>query len=172
MSLKPLTIMCLSAVLAVPTVVQAQKVEPDTKGPTGAITDQVPPMTGDRQANPALKSPPTMPPAPAERMATPPPPAVTGPTTAANSILMPVDEEKKWIGRAVYSSDQEKIGEVLSFKRGLDGNVVALNAGIGGFLGLGETKVMINAGQFQIVGDRIVANVLAADAKKLPPATE
>ena len=93
-------------------------------------------------------------------------------TIKAGSIILSQQDEKQWIGKPVYSSDEKKIGEVTSFRRGPGGEVVGLNAGIGGFLGLGETHVMMTTSQFKLQGDRVIANVLSADAKSLPKAAQ
>ena len=81
-------------------------------------------------------------------------------------------DAKNWIGKPVYSSDNQKIGEVEAFRRGTDGNIVGLNAGVGGFLGLGETHVMMSSSQFKLQGDRVVTSVAASDAKSLPLVTK
>jgi hypothetical protein len=70
-----------------------------------------------------------------------------------------------WIGRAVYSSDGEHLGEVAGIAD--DGTYID----VGGFLGLGETRVLLSNGQIATVqDDRIVLKLTEAEAKTLPPA--
>ena len=163
----------LSSAVALPAMAQqTPAIDPATKGPTDTMTDQVPNMKGDA----GTKMPGT---APGKAMdsATPsmkPGDAASGSASAtikAGSLVLSQADEKLWIGKPVYSSDQKNIGEVESFRRGANGEVIGLNAGIGGFLGLGETHVMLTSSQFKLQGDRVVADVLSADAKNLPKAT-
>jgi sporulation protein YlmC with PRC-barrel domain len=78
----------------------------------------------------------------------------------AGSNKTPTDA---WIGRAIYSSDGEHLGEVTG---------VALNqayADIGGFLGIGETRVSLAGDSIQAVqDDRIVLKLTEAEAERLP----
>ena len=100
--------------------------------------------------------------------------ATTGAATTAGAtgtsmgVVLSEADAKNWIGKPVYSSDGKKIGEVEGFRRGSDSNVVGLNAGIGGFLGLGETHVMLSSSQFKLEGDRVTTSVPSAEAKSLP----
>jgi hypothetical protein len=43
-----------------------------------------------------------------------------------------------------------------------------MQADIGGFLGLGETRVRLTPAQFKLQGDRAVLDLTAAQAKDLP----
>jgi hypothetical protein len=70
-----------------------------------------------------------------------------------------------WIGRAVYSSDDKHLGEVAGIAD--DGTYVD----VGGFLGLGETRVLLSNDQIDTVqDDRIVLTLTEAQAKSLPAA--
>jgi sporulation protein YlmC with PRC-barrel domain len=68
-----------------------------------------------------------------------------------------------WIGRDIYSTDGEHLGEVTG---------IALNqvyADIGGFLGIGETRVALAGDSIQAVqDDRIVLKLTEAEAGSLP----
>ena len=55
---------------------------------------------------------------------------------------------------AYISFDNEKVGE--------------MQADIGGFLGIGETRVRVMPAQFSVVGDHIVLSMTADQAKSLP----
>jgi hypothetical protein len=156
----------VTSALAFPALAQDQKsANPSTGGPTGVITKEVPPMKGD------TASPNATVPGKAMDSATPsmkPSDPVSGATVTSSSIKLTDADAKLWIGKPVYSSDQKNIGEVEAFLRSADGTVTEMHAGIGGFLGLGETHVVILPSQFTLNGDRISINVASADAKALP----
>jgi len=68
-----------------------------------------------------------------------------------------------WVGRSVYSSDDKNLGEVAA----LSGNDIFVD--IGGFLGIGETRVLMSNAQIRDVGDdRIVVSLTEEEAKALP----
>lgn len=107
-----------------------------------------------------------------------PPSATTAPaagvTTAPKSAgtMMTAPEALAWVGKPVYSSDGKKLGEVVAFQRSADNAVNELHADIGGFLGLGETRVKVAPAQFRLQTDRVIVNVTAAEAKELPKITK
>ena len=77
-----------------------------------------------------------------------------------DSKSMPTDA---WIGRPVYSVDNKNIGEVAA----IVGDQVY--ADIGGFLGFGETRVLLSPDQIASVKtDRIDLTITEAAANKLP----
>lgn len=68
-----------------------------------------------------------------------------------------------WIGRAVYSSDGKHIGEIAAIAND------QVYADVGGFLGIGETRVLLGTGQIAAVReDRIVLKLTDAETKTLP----
>lgn len=74
--------------------------------------------------------------------------------------LAPTDA---WIGRPVYSSDGEHVGEISA----ISGDQVY--ADIGGFLGIGETRVLLSPDQIATVNDkRIDLTLTQAQANELP----
>ena len=95
-----------------------------------------------------------------------PPAAAASPAAAA--LMLTADQAKTWIGKPVYSSDNTKIGEVAAFARGTDNAVNEMHADIGGFLGMGETRIKLMPAQFKLQDDRVVLNQTAAQAKLLP----
>lgn len=97
----------------------------------------------------------------------PTPPAAAA-TPAAAALMLTADQAKLWIGKPVYSSDNTKIGEVAAFARGTDNTVNEMHADIGGFLGMGETRIRVMPAQFKLQDDRVVLNQTAAQAKQLP----
>jgi hypothetical protein len=95
-----------------------------------------------------------------------------GATTATQDQAVTLSEEqaKQWVDKLVFSSDDKEIGEVAEFKRGTDNKVTELHADIGGFMGMGETRIRILPSQFKLQGDRVVLTVSEAQAKELPKA--
>ena len=95
-----------------------------------------------------------------------PPPTAT--VQAVEPLKLTADQAKAWVDKQVISSDDKKIGEVAAFARGTDNTVTEMHIDIGGFLGIGETRVRLMPAQFKFVGDRAVLNVTAEQAKSLP----
>lgn len=158
----------LAAVIAVAfalpvSAADAIKVEPGT-GPTESMSSQVPAM---KDTTPGTA---TTEPGKAMNSATPAmkPGDTASPTVTTTGIVLSDTEAKDWIGKPVYSSDNKKIGDVEAVKRGTNGQVIELHAGIGGFLGLGETHVRVVPLQFNLEKDRVMLNVASTEAKGLP----
>lgn len=91
------------------------------------------------------------------------------PATTVDSIVLTEAQGKTWIDKSVYSSDGKNLGEVVSFQRNAENMVIGLHADIGGFFGIGQTRVALTASQFKLQGDRVVLGLTAAQAKDLPP---
>ena len=94
------------------------------------------------------------------------PPAVA--LQAAAPLKLTAEQAKAWVDKKVYSADDKKIGEIAAFARGTDDTVTEMHIDIGGFLGMGETRVKLMPAQFKLVDDRAILNVSAAQAKDLP----
>lgn len=113
---------------------------------------------------------------PAPAPSTQPPAAKTVPAPAAPAADLPrgtdltltEEQAKSWIGKSVYSSDNKELGEVAAFARDSTGKVTEMHADIGGFLGIGETRVRVMPQQMKLESDRIVLNVPSDMAKNLP----
>jgi lipopolysaccharide export system protein LptC len=103
-------------------------------------------------------------PALAQEVKSPPAAAVQ----AVEPLKLTADQAKAWVDKQVYSSDNQKIGEIAAFARGTDNTVTEMHIDIGGFLGMGETRVRLMPAQFKLQGDRAVLNVTAEQAKSLP----
>ena len=86
----------------------------------------------------------------------------------AAGMRLTATEAQMWINKPVYSSDDKKIGEIAAFARSPDDMVTEMHADIGGFLGIGETRIKLMPTQFKLQGDRAVVNVTSAQAKDLP----
>ena len=84
------------------------------------------------------------------------------------AVTMTEDQAKGWVDKVVYSSDNKNIGEVVEFKRGSDNKVTELHADLGGFLGMGETRVKLMPSEFKLEGERVVLNITEEQAKALP----
>ncbi len=93
----------------------------------------------------------------------------TTPSTAAGQAMTLTDEQaSSWVDKAVYSSDAKNVGEVAAIQRDTSGKVTELHADIGGFLGLGETRVKVLPSQFKLENDRIVLGMNSEQVRALP----
>lgn len=92
----------------------------------------------------------------------------TADSSASSSLKLTDAEAKEWVGKTVYSSDDKNLGEVAAFQRGSEGKVQEMHADIGGFLGIGETRVRVLPSEFTLSGDRIVLKMTGEQAKALP----
>jgi hypothetical protein len=77
-------------------------------------------------------------------------------------------EAKAWVGKGVYSSDGDKLGEVAAILRTADNKITELRADIGGVLGLGQREIALPPGRFYLQNDHVVLDLTAAQAKDLP----
>jgi hypothetical protein len=92
-----------------------------------------------------------------------------GPGAApAAGISLTEQEALTWIKKPVYSSEGKDIGKVAAFQRDADNKVIGMHADVGGFLGLGETRINLTPAQFKLQGDRVVLSLTAVEAKDLP----
>jgi hypothetical protein len=94
--------------------------------------------------------------------------APTTGTSTAGAPTMTEEQAKSWIDKAVYSSDDKNLGDVAAIKRDPSGKVTEVHADIGGFLGIGSSRVRLMPSDFKLQGDRMVLNVTAEQAKSLP----
>lgn len=147
----------LAAAFALPAMAEDTntKIEPGI-GPTSTMTDAAPPM---RQGDAELRS---------DSKSSPGATTAAAPAESDASISLTVQEGMTWINKPVYSSDGKEIGEVVAFQRDADNKVIGMHADIGGFLGLGETRVNLTPAQFKLQGDRVVLSLTAEQAKELP----
>lgn len=122
------------------------------------------------------------PPAPAEKIEPATPPATDAPAAAPSAAEAPAaaptasvgvvtltdEQAKAWVDKPVYSSDNKNLGEVAAVARASSGEVSEIHADIGGFLGLGETRVRVMPSEFSLGEDKVVLNITAEQAKQLP----
>lgn len=92
--------------------------------------------------------------------------------TSSEPVILTQEQANSWLNKLVYSSDAKKLGEVAAIQRDTAGKVTELHADIGGFLGLGETRVRVLPAQFRLVNDRVVLELTAEQAKALPHITK
>lgn len=93
-------------------------------------------------------------------------------TQATSAPTMTEAEAKQWVDKAVYSSDNSNIGSIAAIQRDASGKVTEMHADIGGFLGIGATRVKLQPSQFKLSGDRVVLDLTSEQAKQLPKVTE
>jgi hypothetical protein len=105
---------------------------------------------------------------------TPPatPPAATAPSVqpapADKAPMLTEEQAKALIDATVLSSDDKNLGEVAAIQRDSAGKVTELHADIGGFLGIGETRVRVTPSQFTVVDNKVKLSLTAEQAKTLP----
>jgi PRC-barrel domain len=144
------------------------------------LTPSTPPQKRDNQMNKLLgatalaivlgataavaqSTSPTSP--PADKMS---PPAASTTTVTKDGLVLTEAQANSWIKKAIYSSDGKNVGEVTALKRDATGKVSELQAGIGGFIGIGETQVRVMPAQFKLENDRVVLSLTAEQVKTLP----
>ncbi len=127
----------------------------------------------------AQESPGT-PPAPAERIEVPSATPSASPNTSpsaspsaaaaatSDGVIMTEAEAKNWVNKVVYSSDNKNLGEIAAVARDNSGKVSEIHLDIGGFLGIGETRVRAMPSEFKFLADRVMLNITAEQAKELP----
>jgi sporulation protein YlmC with PRC-barrel domain len=67
------------------------------------------------------------------------------------------------IGKSVYSSAGERVGEIDEIVVNRNSRATGAVVGVGGFLGIGEKKVVLPLDSMRMQGDRIVAPGLTRD---------
>jgi hypothetical protein len=110
-------------------------------------------------------SPPASKPDTAEKAA---PPRASTTTVTKEGVILTEAQASAWIKKAIFSSDGKKVGDVTALKRDASGKVAELQAGIGGFLGMGETQVRVMPEQFKLENDRVLLSLTAEQVKALP----
>lgn len=82
-------------------------------------------------------------------------------------VVVPVEFQRvragELIGKDIYGSRGNEIGEIADIVMRTDGQAVAAVADIGGFLGVGEKQVTIPFDELSIQGDRILAKNLTEE---------
>lgn len=96
------------------------------------------------------------------------PAAIARAAHSGENLVLSDEQAKNWVNKSVYSSDNKNLGTVAAFDRDPAGKVKEMHADIGGFLGIGETRVRLMPNQFQVDGDRIIVSMTSDQAKSLP----
>jgi hypothetical protein len=86
----------------------------------------------------------------------------------AQQTTMTEVQAKELIDANVVSSDKKNVGEVAAIQRDSSGKVTELHADIGGFLGLGETRVRVMPSQFTVSNKQVMLNLTAEQVSALP----
>jgi hypothetical protein len=113
-------------------------------------------------------APSTTPPAKTETTPATPTAPSTRPAPVQHAPSMTEAEAKELIDANVVSSDEKNVGEVAAIQRDSSGKVTELHADIGGFLGLGETRVRIMPSQFTVSNKQIMLTLNAEQVSALP----
>ena len=110
---------------------------------------------------------------PAFAQSTAPVETMPGTAMAKPATMFPVGtalsglwSSKDAIGQAVYNKANERLGDIEELLLDHDGKVMAAVVGVGGFLGLGETKVAIAYQSFQMMPDKDGKSRLVVDVNK------
>jgi sporulation protein YlmC with PRC-barrel domain len=99
--------------------------------------------------------------------------------SAATGALVEVEDETQVVGAYnlsvdkvedmdIYSATGEEIGEVDEVLMNADGQIVALVAEVGGFLGIGDKDVVLQLDQVQLQGDRLTVDMTKEQLEQLP----
>ncbi len=91
------------------------------------------------------------------------PAAAKGP----DQSLTPQDAQG-WVGKPVYSNDGKELGKVTRLESGPQNKATQLYTDIGGVTGSGKHQVILPATRFSLESDRVVLDMNAAQATKLP----
>jgi sporulation protein YlmC with PRC-barrel domain len=95
-------------------------------------------------------------------------PATTS-TTDSSTTLKGVDKDflaSNFIGKTVYSSARENIGEINDMIVSRDGKVHQVVIGVGGFLGIGEKDVAVPMDQLSMITDENGAQMLSISSTR------
>ncbi len=79
--------------------------------------------------------------------------------------------QAQYRGWPVFTSDGEKVGEVVEVMPGTGGQGKKLRIESGGFLGIGSKTVEINPDQYRAAQNRIELQMTAEQARDLPEAS-
>ena len=77
-------------------------------------------------------------------------------------------EAQGWIGKPVYSNNGKEVGKVTVLTNSADNKATELRADIGSATGSGKHPIILPATRFSLEGDRVIIDMTAAQATKLP----
>jgi sporulation protein YlmC with PRC-barrel domain len=103
-------------------------------------------------------------------------PAPSTTSTTNSAVIVAPDElnaaqpwtANEFIGKTVYTSANENVGEINDIVFGNDGKIVGIVVGVGGFLGIGEKDVLVSLDSVKMVKatDGSDTSQLVVDASK------
>ncbi len=96
--------------------------------------------------------------------------AIALPAVAEKGPNQPLSEQdaKAWTGKPVFSNDGKELGKVKLLSSGPGNKATELRADIGSATGSGQHPIILPASRFSLQGDRVVLDMTAAQATKLP----
>jgi sporulation protein YlmC with PRC-barrel domain len=98
-----------------------------------------------------------------------PAPAAGSAAVAPAAGTFPVAKDiEKFIGKDVYGTNGNEVGELNNLLIDPDGRVRAALIEFGGFLGIGEHRIAVPWDQMSVQGNRLVVNMTEAQVKALP----
>ena len=77
-------------------------------------------------------------------------------------------EARALIDATVVSSDNKNVGEVSAIQRNSEGKVTEMHADVGGFLGIGQSRIRLSPSQFTISNNRVMLTLTAEQVDRLP----
>lgn len=92
------------------------------------------------------------------------------PAAAAKGPDQPLtaQDAKGWTGKPVYSNDGKELGKVTRLDSSAENKATQLYADIGSATGSDKHQVILPATRFSLEGDRVVLDMTASQATKLP----
>jgi hypothetical protein len=78
------------------------------------------------------------------------------------------EDAKGWTGKPVFSSDNKEIGKVTRLESSADNKATQLRADIGAASGSGQHPIILPATRFSLEQGKVVLDMTAAQASKLP----
>jgi hypothetical protein len=84
-----------------------------------------------------------------------------------NQALTPEDA-KGWTGKPVFSNDGKELGKVTRLESSADNKATQLRADIGAAGGSGQHPVILPATRFSLEQGKVVLDMTATQASKLP----
>jgi sporulation protein YlmC with PRC-barrel domain len=161
---------------------QTQPATPDVTLPDNTTAQQPAPSDTNtaEQPAPAVENPtaeaPATPTTDETTKSTAETPAPSTTSTSNSDVIVAADElntiqpwtANEFIGKTVYTSANENVGEINDIVFGNDGKILGVVVGVGGFLGIGEKDVLVSLESVKMVKatDGSDTTQLVVDASK------
>jgi len=104
-------------------------------------------------------------------------PPANAPAPAAQSTVAPKPQGEMWrasklIGLDVYNDQNEKLGDISELLLDKSGSVKGVVIGVGGFLGLGQSEIMVEMSKLKFVDEPVrTSATTTTTTTSRPPAT-